>query len=319
MFELFNKSYSYKDIITELNRLGYKTRNNSAFTAPVIRGILKDCRYIGTYVWGATTRKQRIRKKQEESKIIRIEGAIESIVSKEEFEKAQAKINSRKLGEIPRRSTSSLFSGLVRCTCGCKAFINTRKTKLADGTIKYVRTYRCQNKHNNCKTPEMREEYLRNYLIEDIFKVLEDEIKTGNILKKLNDKIQEASKDENTNINTLKSRLASIDKEISGLIKALAKGIAEDEIVQEIQIRQAEKKEINQKLSELEKTKTIPNIDIDEYKKFLIQTKEFILKTNVDSPELKEVMKKFVKSITISKEEVVIIYNFFLFYILQDS
>ena len=123
-----------------------------------------------------------------------------------------------------------------------------------------------------------------------------------------------ASKDENTNINTLKSRLASIDKEISGLIKALAKGIAEDEIVQEIQIRQAEKKEINQKLSELEKTKTIPNIDIDEYKKFLIQTKEFILKTNVDSPELKEVMKKFVKSITISKEEVVIIYNFLLFW-----
>ena len=104
-----------------------------------------------------------------------------------------------------------------------------------------------------------------------------------------------------------------LEKEISGLVKVLTKGVAEDEIIKEIQIRQEEKREINQKLSESEEPNEIPPVDINEFKEFLVQAKEFILKNNIDSPELKEVIKKFVKSITISKEEVVIIYNFFLF------
>ncbi len=89
-----------------------------------------------------------------------------------------------------------------------------------------------------------------------------------------------------------------LEKEISGLVKVLTKGVAEDEIIKEIQIRQEEK---------------------NEFKEFLVQAKEFILKNNIDSPELKEVIKKFVKSITISKEEVVIIYNFFLFWRIDIS
>lgn len=319
IFELFNKSYMYRDIIAELDRLGYKTRNGKSFTPQALRNILKSIRYIGTYTWGMTTRKRNSKKKQDESKVIRLEGAIDSIVSKEEFEKAQAKINGRKIGELPRRNTSSLLSGLVRCTCGKKAFINTRKTKLKDGTIKYVRTYRCQNQQNNCKVPEIREDYLRSYLIDDIFKVLENEISTGKIIKQFNAKIKEFSKEDESNQNALKSKLASLEKEISGLIKVLAKGIAEDEIIKEIQIRQEEKREITQKLSELEKPNEIPPVDINEFKEFLVQAKEFILKNNIDSPELKEVIKKFVKSITISKEEVVIIYNFFLFWRIDIS
>ena len=110
-----------------------------------------------------------------------------------------------------------------------------------------------------------------------------------------------------------------LEKEISGLVKVLTKGVAEDEIIKEIQIRQEEKREINQKLSESEEPNEIPPVDINEFKEFLVQAKEFILKNNIDSPELKEVIKKFVKSITISKEEVVIIYNFFLFWRIDIS
>ncbi len=314
IFELFNKSYMYRDIIAELDRLDYKARNGKSFTPSAIRNILKDIRYIGTYTWGVTTRKRNVKKKQDESKVIRIEGGIDSIISKEEFEKAQIKINSRRIGELPRRSTSSLLSGLVRCSCGGKAYINTRKTKLKDGTIRYVRVYRCQNQNDNCKIPEIREDYLRNYLISDLFKVLENEINTENIIKQLNSKIQEGSKESKSNKSSLKSRVASLEKEISSLVKILAKGVAEDEIIKEIQIRQEEKREIAQKLSELEEPNEIPLVDNEEFKEFLVKAKEFILKNNIDSPELKEVIKMLVKSITISKEEVVIIYNFLLFW-----
>ena len=321
IFELFNKSYLYKDIIAELDRLGYKNRDGKSFNSSTIRSMLKRELYTGVYIWGMTTqvgyKKKNSARKQEKSKVIRIEGGVPAIISKEEFEKAQIRINGRSRGEIPKRNTSNLLSGLIRCSCGSKMYLNTRKipnSQNEEGKFKYASAYRCKHRYNNCKTPEIKEEIIENFIIDELFKTLSDEKGINNYLKLLNEKVQENLKGTKNSVDSLKLKIASLEKEISSLVKVLAKGVAEEEILKEIEARRREKNEIILKLEKLLESSNVDTISVEDFKEMLNKAKNFILNNKSRTPELKTSINIFVKSITISKEEIVVIYNLFLFY-----
>lgn len=319
IFELFNKSYTYKNIIEELDKLGYKNRDGKSFNPSTLRSILKREMYTGVYIWGITTqvgyKKKNSARKQEQSKVIRIDGGVPQIVTTEEFIEANRKIEARSRGEIPMRNTSNLLSGLIKCSCGSKMYLNTRKipnSQNEEGKFKYASAYRCKHRYNECKTPEIKEEIIEKFVIDELFKVLSDEKMINTYLNLLNENIKESSKNEKNNVSSLKPKITALEKEISSLVKALAKGLAEEEILKEIEIRREEKNELILKLKNLEENINVTMISIEEFKEMIEASKNYIMNNPNRTPELKNIINKFIKSVIISKEEIAVICNLFL-------
>ncbi len=117
---------TYGQITDRLNRAGYRTRKGRAFGKNSLHDILKNEKYCGVYIYNRTAakavgtgkRNNHASKAPEEQ--IRIPGAIPSIVTQEEWEQVQEKLNKRKCG--PRRQASGnqyLLTGKVFCAkCG---------------------------------------------------------------------------------------------------------------------------------------------------------------------------------------------------------
>lgn len=103
-----------------------------AWTIAQVKSILKDETYIGNTIHYRETNisyknKKRIRKPQ--SEWMRVEGTQEAIISKEDFERVQQQIASRRRKQ--KNATTQIFAGLVRCAdCGWSMkFATNGKTK----------------------------------------------------------------------------------------------------------------------------------------------------------------------------------------------
>jgi len=100
-----------------------------AWTIAQVKSILKDETYIGNTIHYRETNisyknKKRIRKPQ--SEWMRVEGTQEAIISKEDFERVQQQIASRRRKQ--KNATTQIFAGLVRCAdCGWSMKFATNK------------------------------------------------------------------------------------------------------------------------------------------------------------------------------------------------
>lgn len=123
-------------IIDELNRRGFKTKRGCDFGKNSLYEILRNERYAGTYVYnksvsvGADGRWNRHQTRNEDE-IIRIEGGIPAIISKEDFQKVQQKMAERKhKSAILKAKQEYLLSGKIKCgECGSTYAGNSRKAR----------------------------------------------------------------------------------------------------------------------------------------------------------------------------------------------
>lgn len=93
------------------------------------------------------------------------------IITKEEFETAQKILNRRSNGELSKNSYMYAYSGILQCSkCGGNFNGNSTKRRLADGTYKTYKGYRCHNNYlyKTCDTPTISEETLNNLIFERI-------------------------------------------------------------------------------------------------------------------------------------------------------
>lgn len=105
IFQLYNNGYEPTSIARQLNEIGYKTRRGNVFERRNIVYILHNKFYIGSLSWNG----------------IEVEGSHELIISRDEFEKAQARLASS-YAPLRRRGTAYAkhwLSGLLKCSaCG---------------------------------------------------------------------------------------------------------------------------------------------------------------------------------------------------------
>ena len=100
-----------------------------AWTIAQVKSILKDETYIGNSVHYRETNvsyknKHRIRK--DRSEWLRVENTHEPIISKEDFEKVQEQIASRR--RMTKTATTQIFAGLVKCAdCGWSLGFGTNR------------------------------------------------------------------------------------------------------------------------------------------------------------------------------------------------
>lgn len=125
IFDMRSKGYSLIDISVELNKLGYKTKKGTEFKKNSLYDLLKNEKYIGNYIYGKGTKDDHRNKNEN---MVKHEGTIPAIISKEIFEAVNGK----------KESTASknfyLLTGLIKCAkCGSTYTGTTQTTKKKSG------------------------------------------------------------------------------------------------------------------------------------------------------------------------------------------
>lgn len=162
IFKLYIEGFGYSHIINELNKKGYKTKRGAAFGKNSLYEILRNEKYAGVYVYNLSASKNTLgkfnrHKSKPDDEVIRIDGGVPQIISKENFQKVQQIMTARKRKTaVFRAKQEYLLSGKIICgECGCSYAGNSRKP---NATHPLYVSYRCTKRNGKikCKNPEIQ-------------------------------------------------------------------------------------------------------------------------------------------------------------------
>lgn len=150
IFGMYIAGYSCRCIAALLNEDGYRTKAGNQFTVCSVRTILRNEKYTGVYIYNKRAAKSYDHKRPCRDKpadeIIRIEGGIPAIVSRDVWEAAQNR-RMNKSGRLVITKAMHQLSGKIRCgICGSamQGTIRHRKGK------EPFRNYVCRTKPAEC-------------------------------------------------------------------------------------------------------------------------------------------------------------------------
>lgn len=229
IFQMFNDGNGYMKIIKELNRQGYKTKTGISFGKNSIHNIVRNEKYIGVYIFNKLVSKDMDGKRngnayKPNDEIIRIEDAVLPIVSKEEYEMAKRKIDSRKGTRASNRAKEIyLLSGKIACGECSSAYASNKK--MTGRNKKLHVTYRCtgrQMKHI-CPNKEIRREYIEAFVLDMLAQYVFDD----KIIPKIAAEYRKYQINKNSDIvktrDNLSKRLNELKKEINNLVGLVTK------------------------------------------------------------------------------------------------
>ena len=172
IYSLYLCGYSPKNIAEILNAEGYITKANNPFKACTIYGILQNEKYTGVYIFNRSEAKGYDHKRNSHrtkppEEIIRVEGGIPAIISKEIWQSAQERMH-QKNGCLKNRKMIYLLSGKIFCgECGKRLYGSQRLRKNHESFY----TYACHTHKQDCANPkEIHKDSLEGYIIKLIQK-----------------------------------------------------------------------------------------------------------------------------------------------------
>lgn len=229
IFKMFNEGNGYGKIIDELNRQGYKTKTGATFAKNSIHNIVRNEKYIGIYVFNKLVSKNIDGKRngnsyKQDDEIIRIEGAVPAIISKEEYEIARQKIDNRKgIRASNRAKEVYLLSGKIICGECNSSYAGNKK--MTGRNKKLHVTYRCtgrQMKHT-CPNKEIRREYIEAFVLDMLAQYVFEE----KLIPKLISEYRKYQINKNSEVvktrDNLSKRLNELKKEINNIVGLVTK------------------------------------------------------------------------------------------------
>lgn len=163
--EVYNKYLDGKGVVWIAKYMNTFSRGKEGgkWDSKYVKDILKNRTYLG---------QNHFKPEQwDEDRRIVTDGTHKAIITQDEFDRVQKMMARRKEGHMSRRSYDYPYSGIVKCSkCGA-TYIGTSTTqKLANGTEKQYRAYRCRNHYTNgtCDAPGIQETKLNEIVFEKV-------------------------------------------------------------------------------------------------------------------------------------------------------
>ncbi len=312
IFDMILEGMTYGEIIKEFNKRGYKTKNNNSFGKNSLHSILRNERYKGTYVYNKTMNRNqdgtRNRHKQKPEKdIIRINNAIPKIISTEEFDEVQKILDSRKInGSSSKAKEIYLLQGIIYCgECGSPMHGNRRK----NGSGQYYISYRCsrQNQKLQCDNKEIRREDIEKYIINILEKNLFSKNNIKRFVNKVNRSIEKMENKKNENSKTLSKELKIVESKINNILSAIEEGNNSQILFTRLNNLELEKNRIDNELTLKNSTKYNHKVTKEDIEKAFSSYMMNIKKE--DREKIKEIIRRFVKKIIISKGRIEVRFN----------
>ena len=313
IFKMYLEGSGYTEIINELNKRAFKTKRGKTFGKNSLYEILRNEKYTGVYIYNKHVHPDENGKfnrhaKRDDSEIIRIEDGVPQIISKEDFEAVQKKMNARKQQTARFKAKQEyLLSGKVVCgDCGGRFAGNSRHAGGRPDMI-YI-SYNCTKKNGKtkCSNPGIK----RDVLEEIVLKQLADKVFDVRLLPEIIAKYDEFARQKNcelyTNKNHIKSKLAEIDKSINNIVDIVV-STGSAALADKLKELEAEKATLENTLTELEIS--LSEMSVSEK---MLRTAFEKAKTMLSSGTLtnkKAIVEHYVKQIIIHKDTIDIEFN----------
>ncbi|WP_271400309.1 recombinase family protein [Salinicoccus roseus] len=145
IFNMYEAGHGLRSIANSLNQKGYRTKKGNAFSITAIKTVLTNPIYSGMVRFNQYLDYAKHGRKFKNENPILVEGKHEAIISKEQWENVQDKLQQRFFMPKVMGDGSNLLTGILRCPQCSSAMMaaNTTNT-LKDGTKKRIRYYSCQ-------------------------------------------------------------------------------------------------------------------------------------------------------------------------------
>ena len=151
IYSLYLCGYSCKNIADMLNTEGHKTKVGNSFTPYSVYGILNNEKYTGVYIFNKAEakgydHKRNSHRSKPREEIIRIEGGIPAIISREVWEAVKKRQSMRNSRPKNAKTMYLLSSKMICGMCG----------RLMNGTIRYRKRYKpfnvyvCRSRASDC-------------------------------------------------------------------------------------------------------------------------------------------------------------------------
>lgn len=298
IFKMFIEGFGYDKIINELNLQGFKTKEGKHFGHNSLHNIVRNEKYTGVFIFNKLVSKDMDGKRngnafKEVEEIIRVEGAVPTIISKEEFEMAQNIILSRKQVRAANNAVEVyLLSSKIFCGECDGAYVGNRKFAGRNKTLQV--TYRCSTRKSKhiCKNKDIRKDYIEAFVLER----LADYVFNTALIPKLIDEYAQFEMEKDSvaikKQESLKKRIAEIKKEISNLLMLAAK-VASDSLAQKLEELELEKNILQEQLEQIcdevninkvsmEKFSEIFRVAYDELREGRLSTTKSLIEIFVD-------------------------------------
>lgn len=319
IFSMYISGYGYNQIVTTLNERGFKSRYGRPIGKNTIHEILKNEKYTGVYLFNLTdgkdaNGKRNTNRKKEVGEVIRIENGMPSIVSKEDFQKVQEKLNRNKkrAGSYTAKEVY-LLSGLIYCG-DCekkhdKEFSMVGNVKYCGrNKNKYV-TYRCGNKDRtkDCAGKEIRREYIENYVIDQLEANIFSESAIPVLVDQVHKQIRTLDIDIEKEVMSLQKKLNETNKQIKNIVEAIAQGFTQNSFMNKMDHLEQLKVKCEAKIIELKNRSRGKEITPDILRTLIRKFKSYVAENNI--PEIKKFINSYVDKVIVYPKHVEVIYK----------
>lgn len=204
IFQMYKTGSRMKDIVDAMNSRGIKSVTGGPFNECAVSKILRNEKYVGTYIWGD----------------IRDEDAIPPIVDRETFQAVQKRLagSKKRRREVDLDRPSFLLTG--KCFCGhCGSAMVGDSAKGKTG-IQYW-YYTCQNKKKRaCDKRREPKQELEDFVVHELVKFLHSD---EDFLQALSQKVADSLVDGTyqAELDELQKRQADVKRKIQNALDLL--------------------------------------------------------------------------------------------------
>ncbi|MEG0896868.1 MAG: recombinase family protein [Ruthenibacterium sp.] len=302
IFEMFADGDSYGRMIDTLNEQGYKTKRGQAFGKNSIHEILKNEKYIGRLIYGATKASAsgawNNHNKDVKNAIV-VEDAMPAIIEIDIWYKVQSKMKTRQ-GNGGRYSAKREYLLTGRVFCGdCQSSMVVMGSKGSG-----YQYYECNHKRrtHTCSMKNVRVDWLEHTAAESIKYMLTEPANFEKLVQVAEEQQRNLTSTYDTRKAELSARYAKTCLQLDRAVQALLDGVSSDELKRRIPMLEAEKKEIELESKQMESSGPF-GLDADTIR----QAVNHIAAADIETEEGRKAILSIVKRIEIHKDDIDIV------------
>ena len=314
IFDMILQGHSYREVITELNEQGYKTRSGRPFVTTSLYSILRNEKYRGCYIFNKSASKDMNGKRnghhyKNAEDVIRVEDGCPRIVSNEDFFAVQKKMNTR---QHPKSHAvykeTYLLTGKVYCGLCGSTYIGSRRKK---GSSKsWWAYYGCgqqsRNKVERCSNKVISRDHLEGVVLDNIAKTVFSEA----MIPKLTEAYNEYLKGDgsgNKELTTLKRRLAKLNSDVDYLVEALLEHKS-NSLFSKLDKLEDKKQELEAKIYQMQLLKPVKSVSEQDIAKAFEQIRKKLLSGKLEN--VRQIIEVYVDRIEVYPDRAVVQFNY---------
>lgn len=317
IFSMFLEGNGYNQIVAALAEKGYRSRYGRAIGKNVLHDILRNEKYTGVYIFNHASSKDAFGKRNSHRSknpedVIRVEGGMPQIISKQDFQLVQEKMDAAK--HKPGRHKAKelyLLSGLIVCgeclkNYGHEYALLGNTKHCGRNKLKYV-TYRCGNRERTkqCVNKELRREYVESYVVAQLHEKIFNEHSIPQLAQQLAE--FQSKKDasyKNEEVRIAKN-LRETEKQIENIVNAVATGLSNAALMSKLDELEQQKEAIEKQMMLFQSKAQKSSVSEEALKQLLAAFKDHVTDRNL--PEIKKFIGSYVEKVIVYKEHVELI------------